>query len=98
MAALNRTMEPAEIYTLSDETDEYGARNNYELTGECDIFITLYSQNNTQDARYKDVTHVGIANTPLADSMQIVQNGRTYKVLLANNSARRNIAFLREVV
>lgn len=98
MAALNRSMRYADVYTLTGEYDEYGTEKEYKLTGSCDIFITLYSQTKTEDARYKDVTHVGYTETPLTDSMQLVQDGRTYKVLLANNHARRCVVFLREVV
>lgn len=98
MATLNRSMRYADVYTLTEEYDEYGTEKEYALTGSCDIFITFYSQKKTEDARYKDVTHVGYTNTPLTDSMQIIQDGRTYKVLLANNYARHCVVFLREVV
>lgn len=97
MAALNRTMRPAKIYKLTGKYDEYGTKAVSEAVGTCRIFITLYNQSNTQDARYKDVTHVGYTDRELTDSMSVVQDGRTYKVLLSNPYARRCVVFLREV-
>lgn len=96
MAALNRSMRPAEIYKLIGDYDEYGTKTDSEAAGMCRIFITLYNQSNTQDARYKDVTHVGYTDRMLTDSMSVVQDGRTYKVLLSNPYARRCVVFLRE--
>lgn len=97
MAALNRSMRPADVYKLTGGYDEYGTKTASELVGTCRIFITLYNQNNTQDARYKDVTHVGYTDRKLTDSMSVVQGGRTYKVMLSNPYARKCVVFLREV-
>ncbi|MDO5398254.1 MAG: hypothetical protein Q4G33_10015 [bacterium] len=98
MAALNRSMRPADVYRLTGEYDEYGTETASEPAGTCRIFITLYNQNNTQDARFKDVTHVGYTDRELTDSMSVVQSGRTYKVMLSNPYARKCVVFLREVV
>lgn len=93
---LNRAKAAAEIYS-AEGYDEYGTRATLRKVGECDIYITIYSQTNTADARFKDVTHVGYTDKTLYDNMTIKQHDKSYKVLIANNEARRTVVFLREV-
>lgn len=93
----NRAKQPADIY-VADGYDEYGTRAEYIKSGSCEMHILLYSQNNTQDARYKEATHVGYTDKKdIADNMRIGQNGKLYDVLLVNPYARRCVVFLREV-
>lgn len=93
----NREKRTTDIYE-ADGFDEYGTRTEYVKSGTCDMQIILYSQNNTQDARYKDATHIGYTDKKdIADNMQIEQGGKRYDVLLVNPYGRRCVVFLREV-
>ncbi len=94
----NRAKRTAEIWEYPDGYDEYGTRLPPIQTGTCDIHITLYSQTLTEDARYKDVTHIGYTDMPLTDKQIIKQDGRAYKVLYAGQYGRRVVTHLREVI
>lgn len=91
-----RSEQPTTIYTASGY-DNYGTRTNYTQTGSCMMYITIYSQNNTQDARYKDVTHVGYTSAAMTDGMRVEQNGKMYDVRLVNDYAKRTVVFLKVV-
>ncbi len=93
----NRSKQPAEIWEYPDGYDEYGTRLPPVQSDTCDIHITLYSQTLTEDARYKDVTHIGYTDTLLTDRQYIKQGDRTYKVLYAGQYGRRVVAHMREV-
>lgn len=94
---ISRASKPTTIYTANGY-DTYGTRSEYAETGSCQMYITLYSQNNTNDARYKDVTHVGYTSyMDLSDDMQLEQDDVKYDVLLVNSYAKKNVVFLRVV-
>ncbi len=95
----NRANEPVSVFQSDGEYDEYGVKGGYDFYGNADMYITLYSQKNTEDARYKDVTHIGYTScNDIRDNMTIqTAAGQRYKVLLANHYARRSVIFLQEV-
>lgn len=91
-----RAKASAEIWEVPDGYDEYGTRKPAVKTGTCNIFITLYDQTLTSDARYKEVTHLGYTETMLTDKQFVKQGDKTYKVLYAAQYGRLVVAHLRE--
>ena len=96
---LNRAAESVSILKSNGEYDEYGTKTAYKPLCETEMYITIYSQKNTEDARYKDVTHVGYTSLKdfCDDTVIKTADGKTYKALLVNNYARRTVVFLKEV-
>lgn len=93
---LKRAAEPVMLLKSTGEFDEYGTKTGYEECGSADMYITLYTQSRTDDARYKDVTHVGYTDSKdISDDMAVrTADGTEYKVSLVNACARRTVVYL----
>ena len=92
----NRAAEHVELLRALGTFDEYGTKNEYAVYGRTRMYITLYNQQRTEDARYKDVTHVGYTDClDMSDDMIVrTERGELFKVLLVNDYARRTVVFL----
>ena len=92
----NRAAESVELLRALGTFDEYGTKTEYAVYGRTRMYITLYNQKRTEDARYKDVTHVGYADClDISDDMIVrTERGELFKVLLVNDYARRTVVFL----
>ena len=96
---LNRQMKRVTVQERSDERDEYGYQQDYTDSFDINAAIMLYSQQNTNDVRYKDATHVAITHyMGLNDSMRLKCGDKTYKVILSNNEGRMAQIMLKEVL
>ena len=93
---LKRAAKPVTLLKSTGEFDEYGTKTGYEEYGSADMYITLYTQSRTEDARYKDVTHVGYTDSKdISDDMAVrAADGTEYKVSLVNACARRTVVYL----
>ena len=93
---LKRAAESVTLLKSTGEFDEYGTKPDYEEYGSADMYITLYTQSRTEDARYKDVTHIGYTDSKdISDDMAVrAADGAEYKVSLVNAHARHAVVYL----
>lgn len=95
----NRQKHTISVLERSDTRDDYGYKSeNFAVSRKIEAAVTLYSQNNTEDIRYKDATHLCLTeDKSLTDEMRIEDGGRVYDILLVNNESRLSQLFLKEV-
>ncbi|HIU48497.1 MAG TPA: hypothetical protein IAB04_03980 [Candidatus Avimonoglobus intestinipullorum] len=96
---LNRQIRQVTVQERGEERDDYNRRESYTDSFSIDAAIMLYSQQNTDDVRYKEATHMALtAYKGLDDSMRLVDGGTCYDILLVNNAGRMAQVLLKEVL
>ena len=76
-------MRPVKVITFSTGTDAYGQkRKNGETSRDVEMVVKIYSQRNTADMRYVEVTNIGLTkDADITDANQIKIDEDTYNVL-----------------
>jgi hypothetical protein len=97
---INRERQTATLISYSSGTDEYGKPlTSIGSSREIEIMITIYKQNNAEDIRFIDATHLGLtAETAITDKHSIIINDEEYKVLYVIPSKRLAQVFLKKVL
>lgn len=92
--------QKAKLYKNSEAKDNYNRRSiGTEYVKDISLFFKLLSQNNTEDARYRDATHFGLTPEKNISTLNSVEfNGTKYKVLLASPTKRINQLWLKEML
>ena len=86
----HRELKPVSVVSFATGTDAYGQkRKQGSTTRTVEMVVKIYAQSNVSDARYCDVTNIGLTyDTSITDENQIVIDGATYNVLYVIPSGR----------
>ena len=97
---INRQKTNVNVYKKTEEKDEYGYKSDdLKYIKTIDMALMLYTQNNTDDIRYKEATHIALtSDKTLDESMWIVCKEKKYKILLVNNFGRLAHLILKELI
>lgn len=82
--------------------DEYNTLSEatYTRLRDIEVKFCIFSQQNTDDIRYKDVTHIALTRDTgkIADNMRLKIDGTDYDILLVYPYGHMTQLFLKEVV
>lgn len=98
---INRQMSVVELLQCAEGYDEYGTKsaNEYSRLRDIKAAVVLYEQKNTNDARFKEATHIAYTrDKEISDDMRIKADNALYDVMLVNPYGRMTVVYLREVV
>ena len=96
---INREFQKVQVVSFATGKDAYGIkRKNGETSRTVEMVIKIYQQQNTSDARYVDVTDIGLTyDNEISDKNQIVVGENTYDVLYVIPSNRLNQILMKRV-
>ena len=97
---INRDSKTVYVISFSSGKDKYGKPNLVEDSRrEIEMMMTIYKQNNVEDIRFIDATHIGLtADQDITDKNNILFDGIEYKVLFVIPSRRLTQVFLKKVL
>lgn len=96
---INREWQKVKVITFVDSVDAYGQkRQSGSAERDSEMVLKIYSQNNTADPRYVEVTNIGITkDTTIQPGEQVKVNNVVYNVLYIIPSSRLYQVLLKRV-
>lgn len=96
---INREFQKVSVVSFTTGKDAFGIkRNNGSTSRTVDMVVKIYQQQNTSDARYVNVTDIGLTyDKDINDANQIVVGEDTYDVLYVIPSNRLNQILMKRV-
>lgn len=96
---INREFQEVQVVSFATGKDAYGIkRKSGDSSRTVQMVVKIYQQQNTSDARYVDVTDIGLTyDKEISDANQIVVGEHTYDVLYVIPSNRLNQILMKRV-
>lgn len=95
---INNRLVKVKIVSFASGIDAYGQMRKGETAEEdAEMYITIYQQNNVDDIRYVDATHIGLTHSALTDANQVRLGDDTFEVMQVVPTSRWNRVLLKKV-
>lgn len=92
-------MQIVTVKSFPEGKDKYGQTKQGDFTTrEVEMIVKVYSQSNTNDIRFIDVTNIGLTkDNNIADGNEIIIGKDTYSVIYTIPSGRLHQIFMKKV-